>query len=223
MWIKIIKESLIVSESFVSEWEKKNSVPLSRKITEKIHSIPLKDRISKATFSLNVVQKRIDNSRFKMEQKYNDLFNKCVNAQQAKDTNSSIMYANECAQVKEMTQTVLSTGLALEQVTLRLETVKDLGDVAVAVMPATAIIQTLKGRLSGILPELSMQLGGIGHTLDSIVLEAGQAIGSTWSSLPIGEDAENILAEANAIAEQKMREKFPQLPTADLAERGVNP
>jgi division protein CdvB (Snf7/Vps24/ESCRT-III family) len=90
-------------------------------------------------------------------------------------------------------------------------------------MPAANIIQTVKGRLAGVIPEASMQLGIIGQTLDSLVLEVGEATGQTWSTISSGEDAEKILSEANAVAEQKVREGFPSLPTTESIEKGLNP
>ena len=181
----------------------------------------LRDSITKATYRLNVVQKRLEDSRLRMDHKYKTLFTKCVRAQEAKDSASAAIYANECAQVKKMAQVILTSGLALEQVALRLDTVKDFGDIAVAVLPTIAIVNTLKGRLAGVLPDVSLQLGQIGQTLDTLVLEVGQATGQTWGAAPAGEDAERILAEASEIAEQKLRDGFPPLVASEPAERGV--
>jgi division protein CdvB (Snf7/Vps24/ESCRT-III family) len=158
-----------------------------------------------------------------MERKHKTLFNKCVHSQESKDSAIAIMYANECAQLKKMAQTIVTSQLALEQVSLRLETIKDFGDVAVEVVPASKVIRSIKGRLAGVIPEVSMQLGQIGQTLDSLVLEVGEATSPTWSSIASGEDAEKILAEASAIAEQKVKEAGPQLPTMDSVERGLSP
>jgi division protein CdvB (Snf7/Vps24/ESCRT-III family) len=133
------------------------------------------------------------------------------------------MYANECAQVRKMAQTIITSRLAIEQVTLRLETVKDFGDVAAEVVPAAKVIQNVRGSLSGVIPEVSMQLGNIGQTLDSLILEVGETTSQSWSSIATGEDAEKILEEATVIAEQKVKDGFPQLPMTDSVERGPNP
>jgi division protein CdvB (Snf7/Vps24/ESCRT-III family) len=196
---------------------------LSRKLSETLHPIPLKDKISKTIFRLKMVERKLEDSRLRMENKHKVMFNKCVHAQESKDAALGIMYANECAQVRRMAQTIVTSQLALEQVTLRLETVSDFGDIAAEVMPAANIIQTVKGRLAGVIPEASMQLGIIGQTLDSLVLEVGEATGQTWSTISSGEDAEKILSEANAVAEQKVREGFPSLPTTESIEKGLNP
>jgi division protein CdvB (Snf7/Vps24/ESCRT-III family) len=67
-----------------------------------------------------------------------------------------------------------------------------------------------------------MQLGSISQTLDSLVLETGQATEYSWNSIASGEEAEKILAEAGTIAEQKIRDGFPELPST-AAEKGLRP
>lgn len=212
-----------MSKKFVSDWARENRIPLSRRVAESINPVPLRKKISNTIYRLNLVQRKLDDSRLRMERKHKTLFNKCVHSQEAKDSATAIMYANECAQVRQMAQNIVTSHLALEQVVLRLETVKDFGDVASEVMPAAKIIRNVKGRLAGVIPEVSMQLGLIGQTLDSLVLEVGEATSQTWSSIASGEEAEKILAEASTIADQKLREGFPELPTTDSAERGGTP
>jgi len=131
-----------LSNRFVSDWVRNNDVPLSRRITDKINPEPLREKVNKTVYRLNLVQRKLEDSRLRMEQKHKALFNKCVAAQQAKDSAVAIMYANECSQVRKMAQTVVTSQLAIEQVTLRLETVKDFGDIAIEVMPAAKLIHT---------------------------------------------------------------------------------
>jgi division protein CdvB (Snf7/Vps24/ESCRT-III family) len=188
-----------------------------------LHPVPLKERINKTLFRLKAVQRKLEDSRLRNEHKYKALFDKCVKAQRAKDQATAIMYANESAQLRTIGKTLISSQLAVEQVVLRLETVKDFGDVAMEILPAAETIRAVRGRLQGIIPEVSMQLGYISQSLDALVLEAGEVTGtSSWSSIASGEEAEKILAEATAVAEQKIREGFPELPSPGV-ERGINP
>jgi len=211
-----------MSDRFASDWARENKVPFAKKISDTLNPVPLKDRITSTIYKLNMVQRKLEDSHLRMEQKCKTLFNKCVKAQESKDSTTAIMYANECGQVRKIVQTVVSSQLALEQVTLRLETVKDFGDMAAEVIPATSVIRSVKGRLAGVIPEVSMQLGMIGQTLDSLVLEVGEATGQSWSSIASDEEAEKILGEASTLAEQKVREGFPTLPTTASIEKGVN-
>ena len=216
------EEENTLSDKFVSEWHKESGTTLSRKLKDSVHPTPLRDRITTTVYRLNMVQRKLEDSKLRMEQKHKSLFNKCVKAQEAKDNHTAIMYANECSQVRKMAQTLVTSQLAIEQVVLRMETVQDFGDVAAEIIPAAAIVRAVKGRLAGVIPEVSMQLGGIGQTLDSLVLEVGEATGQSFTTVASGEDAEKILYEASTIAEQKVRDGFPDLPTTSSVEKGVN-
>ena len=212
-----------MSKNFTNGWAKEKKVPLTTKIIDTMHSEPLRDRITQTIFRLNMVRHKLEDSHLRMEQKHKTLFGKCVKAQETKNTQVAVMYANECSQVKKIAQTIVTSQLALEQVVLRLETVEDFGDVAAELMPAAAIIRTVKDRLSGVIPEVSMSLGSISQTLDTLVLEVGEATGQSWNVMVSGEDADKVLSEATVIAEQKVREGFPDLPSISPAEKGINP
>jgi division protein CdvB (Snf7/Vps24/ESCRT-III family) len=210
-----------LKNKFVADWARQSKPSLSTRIKDTINSVPLKERINKTVFRLKLVQRKLEDSSLRSEQKYKKLFTKCVEAQRAKDQTIAIMYANESAQIRIIAKTLTGAQLAVEQVVLRLETVSDFGDIAAEIMPAAATIRALKGRLQGIIPEVSMQLGFINQSLDSLVLEAGEATGSSWNTMASGDEAEKILLEATTVAEQKIRDGFPELPTTG-SERGVS-
>jgi division protein CdvB (Snf7/Vps24/ESCRT-III family) len=43
-------------------------------------------------------------------------------------------------------------------------------------------------------------------------MEIGEAVDSDGMSIPINDESAHILKEADLVAEQKMREKFPEIP-----------
>jgi division protein CdvB (Snf7/Vps24/ESCRT-III family) len=55
-------------------------------------------------------------------------------------------------------------------------------------------------------------LGQIGNLLGGIIVEAGHSTGTTINFETANEDAQKILTEASAVAEQRIKEKFPELP-----------
>ena len=164
-----------MSGNFISDWSRPNKVSLTQNIRDKLHPVPFRDRLSQTVFRLNSVRKKLENSHLKMEQKHKALFHKTVKAQETRNSTTAVMYANECAQVRKMAQSIVASQLALEQVVLRLETVTDFGDIASEIGPTASIVRSIRGRLAGVVPEVSMQLGSISQTLDSLVLETGQA------------------------------------------------
>ncbi len=212
-----------MSNDFVKGWEKDKDTSRSDLFKDLIDRTPMRERVTSTVYKLNMVQKRLEDSATRMRAKDKSLFTKCVQAQEVKDEAASKMYANEIAQLRKMAQTVVGSQMALEHVSLRLETVRDFGDVATEILPAAKIVRSIKNRVSGILPEVSYTLGNIGETLDGLVFEVGQVTGTHYHSIATSEDAEQILAEAAAVAEQKMRDSFPALPSSGISERGFNP
>ncbi len=65
-----------------------------------------------------------------MQNHYNNLFRKVTNAVMAKDTTRAHIYANESAEVRKMCETIMRSQFAIEQVSLRLETVGEFGDIS---------------------------------------------------------------------------------------------
>jgi len=102
--------------------------------------------------------------------------------------------------------------MALEQVSLRLETIEEFGDIARMMGPVASVVNSLKHQISGIMPEVGFELSEIGETLNGLVVEAGESTTSYVDVEANGTEAQKILNEASTIAEQHMKEKFPDLP-----------
>ena len=177
---------------------------------------PLRERISYTVYRLKTQSTRLQQAERRMTDHYTELFRKCTNAVMAKDSTRASMYANECAEIKKMSQIIVRSMFAIEQVMLRLETIEEFGDVVVTMNPVAGVIQALRGSLAGIMPEVSYTLGEIGDQMNNMVMEAGGASAITVNAFSSGEEAEHILNDANAIAEQRMKEKFPTLPSTEL-------
>lgn len=152
-----------------------------------------------------------------MQQHDREMFNKCVRAQVEKDTARAAMYANECAQVRKMAKVTLQCQLALEQGALRLETVREFGQVASMMAPVAAVVRSVQGQITGVIPEVGFELGEIGEMLNSVVYEVGEASGASYEVQTPSEEAQRILTEANTLAEHRMQQRFPDLPPTPSA------
>jgi division protein CdvB (Snf7/Vps24/ESCRT-III family) len=121
-----------------------------------------------------------------------------------------------------MNKMVTQAKLALEQIVLRLNTITELGDIVVTLTPAMAVMRNVKQGLGGIMPEAEGEIGEISGLLSSILVDAGTVGGYSLNFEAANEDAERILSEASAVAEQRMKEKFPEIPsTLPSAEAGT--
>jgi division protein CdvB (Snf7/Vps24/ESCRT-III family) len=206
-------------DDFVNEWENKRGNTRSALLENLVPGPPLRDRIVHTIYRLNMVQRRLEDAETRMKAKDKVLFSKCVKAQETKNTYASTMYANEIAQIRKMTQIIVTSQVAIEQVALRLETVHDFGDIATEIIPVAQIIRTIRDRVSCVMPEVSNTLGDICGTMDSLIIDVGQVTASNYHTAT-SEEAKMILAEASAVAEQKMKDAFPTLPSTSLSETG---
>jgi len=186
--------------------------PWTKKFKEAIRPTPMRQRVSDCLFKLKVQQRKLERTSYHMQQRDQALYGKCVLATQGKNTQLASMYANECAELRKMAKVVLHSELALEQVTLRLETVHEFGDLANAMTPVANVVRTLKSQLEGVMPEVSLELSEINETLEGLAVEVGETTETSFDVTSSSEESQHILQEANIVAEQKMKERFPELP-----------
>lgn len=140
------------------------------------------------------------------------LFSKVVAAYSKHDIQRANVFANELVEMRKMASFMMNSKLALERVVLRLRTVSELGNVAVSLAPAAKVLQSVRSGVIGVLPNAEQELGEIGTMLNEIIIEAGINEGVTPDFEVASEDAMKILNEAAMVAEQRVKEKFPELP-----------
>ena len=147
-----------------------------------------------------------------MQERDQALYGKCVLAVQGKNTELASIYANECAELRKMAKVILHSELALEQVTFRLEAVNEFGQLAYTMLPVAGVVKALKSQLEGVMPEVSLQLSEVNETLEGLSMEVGETTEANFDLSSSSEGSQKILQEANVVAEQKMKERFPELP-----------
>lgn len=184
----------------------------TKRVKEAIRPTPMKQRVNECLFKLKVQQRKLERTSYHMQQRDQALYGKCVLAVQGKNTQLASMYANECAELRKMAKVVLHSELALEQVTLRLETIHEFGDLAYTMAPVANVVKALKSQLEGVMPEVSLELSEVNETLEGLAVEVGETTEASFDVMSSGEEAQHILQEANIVAEQKMKERFPELP-----------
>ena len=175
-------------------------------------SYVLSPRINDILIQLRVQAEKLKRTYQRLLARDRELFEACVGAEQELDRDRATIYANEIAQLRKMSRTILKSQISLEKVILRLETIKDFGDVMNVLGPATKIVKQIQGELSGIVPEVAHNLGVIDEMLESVIVEAGSFTGATTTVMVADSEARKILEEAAEIAAQRMSKQFPELP-----------
>lgn len=200
--------------SFTSNWVKDRKLNTSERIRESVRAQkPLKPRIDSTKNTIQLQNQKLETTLEKLKGKEKSLFNQIVANVQKHDMPQGKMLSNELAQVKKTTKMVSQFKVALEQVQFRLESTSDIGDVMSAVGPAMGALARVKSGMSDIMPDIRTELGEVNGVFGDIVMNAGK-IGDTSFVLNSneGEETENILAEASAVAEQRMNDNFPDIP-----------
>lgn len=169
-------------------------------------------RFTEVLMALRIQSDKLSRTVARLSARAKELFEQCVRAQQEGDVSRATIYANEIAQLRKMSRVVVRSQLSLEKVILRLETVKEFGDVMHVLGPATAIVKQVQSDLAGIVPEVAQNLRYVDEVLEGLIAEAGSVSGTVVSVSISDPEAQRILQEASEVAAQRMKTAFPDVP-----------
>jgi division protein CdvB (Snf7/Vps24/ESCRT-III family) len=203
-----------MSERFAKKWEsKREEDSFAQTIKGAVqHQPPLKPRLDFAIRKLDLQINRLDQASERFTQKDKALFAKLVDAYSKHDTAHAHIYANELAELRKMEKLVMNARLALDQVTLRMKTITEFGDLVSTLGPCIGVLRSVNVGMCGVLPEAENELGEIGNMLSGLMFDAGTSGGGSLNFDNVSEDASKILAEAATVAEQRVSSNFPDLP-----------
>lgn len=197
---------------FEKAWAGKDSGIRSRLMKSLKPKKEMRDKIGKAIRALDIQRGKLDHARSSLEQKDKRYFNKVVKALKAHRKKRAILYANEMVEVRKALRSINQTRLAIEQISLRLGTVRDVGDIVATVAPAMSVIKSVRGNLSRVIPKADEEFDILSDMLGSILVDAGQMGGLTLNFSTANVEADKILSEAEKQVEKEMRVKFPSVP-----------
>lgn len=179
---------------------------------------PLKQKIEMSIRRVETQIQYLDTTLNRLAERDRNLFSKVVDAYSNREIQRANVFANELAELRKMAGFMMNAELALERVVLRLRTVTQLGNAVVTLAPATKVLQSVSKGVGGILPNAEQELGEVGRMLNEIMIEAGQTTGISPDFDLASEDATKIMEEAAMVAEERMKEKFPELPALRASE-----
>jgi division protein CdvB (Snf7/Vps24/ESCRT-III family) len=203
---------------FDKNWSNQSRAGASDKLKESLRPQgPLKPRIETAVNKLQLQTSKLDTMITKLNERDASLFRRVVDTMQRHDTDSAKVLSNELAEVRKISKTLGQAKLALEQVSMRLSTIHDMGDAMVALGPAIASIKGLKPSLGRFVPGADSEINNMQNLLGSIMTESLQSNGLGFEvNTSGGGDIDQIMMEASAVAEQKVNDKFPSLPAGSF-------
>ena len=199
--------------SFTNQWNKEPKKDPTERIRESLKSQkPLKPTMETAKNRLGIQTQKLDTLLEKLKSKDRTLFNQIVTHLQNHDSQQSKMLSNELSQVRRTIKTISQLKMSLEQVHMRLESTIDIGDALTALKPAVGTLSKVKTGLSGLMPNVDVELGEISDVFSDIMVNANSTSDIGFALNPSGGDVTNIIAEASMVAEQRVTDNFPDVP-----------
>jgi len=202
--------------SFIDKWKDK---PRQNSFLSKIKdagkpAVGLRKQISTVLQRIDFQKHKLNNAQSRFEKRDATLFKRTVKALSEKDTMRANVLAGELAEIRKVEKMLMHASLALESVSLRLNTISELGDVIKVLAPAAGVLGNIQNGMSEIFPEAGRELENIGALLTDIVSttqhNTGMPVNVGTSSL----EAERILKEAETAAESKLKAQLPEIATA---------
>lgn len=203
---------------FSKEWEGNESGVIDRVVSTIKPQQPLRYKLSLAIRRIETQAKALENAINNLSRRDKSLFSKVVDAYSEHDIKRAKVYANELAELRKTINLMSNAKLALERIALRLGTITHIGNAASVIAPALEILRDVRSNIVGLMPNAENEISSIMTMLDEIMIESGQVAGAGFDFEPTSEEAQKILEEAALVAEERMKEKFPELVTSKTTE-----
>jgi division protein CdvB (Snf7/Vps24/ESCRT-III family) len=153
---------------------------------------------------------------FRLKERDRILFETCMFALKKNNKDKAAMCATEIAEVRKLVKFLYNVQLAIERVVLRLETIKELGDIVADLKPALRLLQGVSQELFQVLPDVSSELNTVNQTIQD-TLHATK-LSTDENIIGVGkktEAGEEILNDVSCFIEQKLSETLPQPPATE--------
>lgn len=179
----------------------------------------LKKKLFIASKRIEFHKREVANLRIRLENRRQSLFDRVVKALQNRDENSAKIYSGELAEVKKVLQVVKNSELALSQIIIRIESIRDVGDVFENMNTSFNIMQGINKSVSGVVPTLENASEEVNAALTETLANLGNL--SPSISLDVkNEDGHELYEKAKLFAEEKAMEINDIIPSSLLSGNG---
>ena len=207
-------KSRMDSNSFIKNWYGSNEPTIADKLRNlfKNEREPLARKAVMAHYRIKSALSRVRAYIDRLNDRDRELFERAVEALMRKDEVHAKIYVNEVAEIRKVARQLLTVEYVLEQASLRLETFVMIGEAFTAVIPVVGVIKEAANILRGIAPDVWIDLNMAVNDLSMVMSATGIDLGGE-AGISMSSEAKRIFEEAKIVAEQRMKEKFPELPS----------
>jgi len=183
------------------------------------HDPPLRDLIHTTMRRLQAQKGNLELATTRLRNRDESLFETCARTIKNGEGERATIYAKEIAEIRKIIYIVTQSQLAIEQVILRLETLKEIGDILQDLNPLLATVQEIAKRLNTVMPEVTLELHNMNNTISETINTT--TLDSKPPITPIEvnvKGVEEILQEVSASAEEMLKKRLPEPPKPVIQE-----
>lgn len=204
-------------DNLTEKWQRQDKQPISEKVRDQIvKPPPLRERLEFAKRRLNEEIVQLGRISDRLSAKDKALYDQLVKAYAEHDTAKANSLANELAELRKVESKTAYGKYALEKAYTKIDVAKEFGDMAVAMADVNRVLKGVSGTLSDFIPSTSNALGEISSMMNETLVSFSNISGDSTILGPTSEDAEKILQEAAAVAENRLKDKLP--PSEELSQ-----
>ena len=172
----------------------------------------LKKSLLEIVIKLREYKDMLEETMGRLRSRHDDLFRSAITAYVKGDKAKSSIYVNELAEIRKIITNIYTSVLALERAILRIETIKEVSNINIALGSVLAILNALKGQVSNVVPEVATGIDVLTSEIRNLITSTTGATVSQDKLLDMSAEAQKILQEVKEIAEAKMSKSLPQIP-----------
>jgi division protein CdvB (Snf7/Vps24/ESCRT-III family) len=159
-----------------------------------------KGRIAVALREIEGQRKELDLLKARLAERRQKLFETTVRSLQEKNKSKAAVYATEHAEVRKVCRIVEASELALTQVSLRLQSITEIGDAMLHMDTAFRSLKQISKEMAGVIPALDAASSDINSTLVETMAQMGQISPSINIDIKT-ENSEDLVEQAKKYAE----------------------
>jgi response regulator of citrate/malate metabolism len=111
-----------------------------------------------------------------------------------------------------MVKLAIISQLSLEKAIIRLQRITEFKDVLRDLSPVISILNETQSRISDFVPEVATGIGEANTMLNELSSEVTVPNSKNFETTKANEEVEKVLEESSILAEQRLKDQFPELP-----------
>lgn len=174
----------------------------------------LKKSLLEIVIKLREYKDLLEETVSRLRSRHDDLFRSAITAYIRGDKAKATIYVNELAEIRKIITNIYTSVLALERAILRIETIKEISNINMALGSVLAILNMLKGQISNVVPEVATGIEVLSTEIRNLMISTSGTVVPQDLTLDtaVSGEAQKILQEVKEVAEARISQSLPQIP-----------